>query len=105
MDKNPDLTNLDLMRSKKKLILIVFESDWCGCCHMMNPIIDKIAEQFKEKVKICKLDYEDHKEMSERYGILNAPAIIFIRNGQVEEKVQGTTSRKDLEERINTLLA
>ena len=62
-------------------VLIDFWASWCGPCRMMSPVIDKIAEEMGDKLKVCKVNVDENHELAEKYEIMTIPAFIVIKNG------------------------
>ena len=76
-----------------KAVLIDFYADWCGPCRMMSPIIDQIAEELGDKVKVGKINSDENSLLVERYGVMSIPTIMIIKNGNVEKKFIGVTEK------------
>ena len=85
-------------------VLVDFWAPWCGPCKMIAPIIEEIAEEYSEKAKICKLDTDEARDSAMEFGISAIPTIILFKDGQVQKKWVGLTSKKDLAEAIDELL-
>nr|WP_330360225.1 thioredoxin [Candidatus Epulopiscium viviparus] len=84
--------------------MVDFYADWCAPCRMIAPIINELAEEYENKVKIGKLNIDEHSEISNRYGIMSIPTILFIKNGEVINKVQGAVPKTKLNDTIQTVL-
>ncbi len=85
-------------------VLVDFWADWCGPCKMIAPIIKEIADEYKDKAKICKLNTDDARDSAMEFGISAIPTIILFKDGQVQKKWVGLTSKKDLAAAIDELL-
>jgi thioredoxin 1 len=85
-------------------VLVDFWAPWCGPCKMIAPIIEEIAEEYSDKAKICKLDTDEARDSAMEFGISAIPTIILFKDGQVQKKWVGLTSKKDLTEAIDELL-
>jgi thioredoxin 1 len=62
----------------EKPCLIDFYADWCGPCRMVSPILEELAEDFKEQLDIYKVDTEEETELASVFGIRSIPSILFI---------------------------
>ena len=85
-------------------VLVDFWAPWCGPCKMIAPIIEEIAEEYADKAKICKLDTDEARDSAMEFGISAIPTIILFKDGQVQKKWVGLTSKKDLTEAIDEFL-
>lgn len=85
---------------KEGLVLIDFYADWCMPCVMMGPIVDDVAEKFKGKVKVGKVNIEDNQEIAQRYNVASIPNFLIFKNGKVVDQFMGSMSEEELEEKI-----
>ena len=77
-------------------VLIDFWANWCGPCRMMSPVIDKIAEEMGDKVKVCKVNVDENHELAEKYEIMTIPAFIVIKNGAESGRTIGVQPKEDI---------
>ena len=84
--------------------IIDFYADWCGPCKMMAPILEEIADEYTDKAKVCKLNTDDARDSAMEFGISAIPTLILFKDGQVQKKWVGLTSKKDIAAAINELL-
>lgn len=77
-----------------KLVLIDFYADWCGPCKMMSPIIDEIAEEVGDKIKVGKINVDENQELAMEYEVMSIPTIIILQNGEVKNSFVGVRKRK-----------
>ena len=85
-------------------VMVDFWAPWCGPCKMIAPIIAEIADSYAGKAKICKLNTDEAHDSAVEFGIQSIPTIILFKDGQVEKKWVGLTSKKNLSEAIDKLL-
>lgn len=85
-------------------VLVDFWAPWCGPCRMLTPIIEQIADEFAGKAKVCKLNTDDARDTAVEFNISAIPTVILFKDGQVQKKWVGLTSKKDISEAINKLL-
>jgi len=71
-------------------VLVDFWAEWCGPCRAMSPYVDKLAEEYKGKLKVVKLNTQDNTEVPSRYGITAIPTFLVIKNGEVAKQIVGS---------------
>lgn len=88
-----------------KPVLVDFWAEWCMPCKMLAPTIDQIAEQFDGKVKVGKVDTDNNREISFKYGIQAIPTVILFQNGEPTQKFVGLKNKAEFEEALNAVVA
>lgn len=81
-------------------VLVDFWAEWCAPCRMVAPAVAEIAEEYKEKLKVCKLDVDEARNTASRYGIMSIPTLAIFKSGKVAEKIIGVTPKGELEKKI-----
>lgn len=87
-----------------QVVLVDFYSNWCPPCRIQAPIIEELSEEYKDKINIGKFNVEDDTEITQQYGIMSIPTLIFFKNGKEVQRLIGLHSKEVLEEEINKLL-
>jgi len=82
------------------LTLVDFWAEWCGPCKMIAPTLDELAEDFRGKIKICKVDVDANPRTAQRFAVRSIPSLLFFKNGQVVETVVGAVRKQRLAEVI-----
>src|SRR6266481_6670126 len=97
-------SNFDQTISQSPLpILVHFSASWCGPCRMIAPVLDEIAKEQDDVVKIAKVDVDANPSLSSRFEIRRVPTLLFFKGGGVRDQVVGLTSKADLISRLKTL--
>ena len=96
--------NYDEVLSSNKPILLDFWAEWCGPCKLIGPIIDEVSEDFSDTAIVGKINVDDSAELSSKHGIRNIPTLLFIKNGEVVDKHVGAASKKEISDKLNSLM-
>ena len=83
-----------------KTTIVDFYADWCGPCKMMSPIIDKIAEENTENIKVGKVNVDENQQLAMKYNVMSIPTILVFKNGNLVKTFIGVTSKSEIEEAI-----
>lgn len=75
-------------------VLVDFYADWCGPCKIMSPIIDEIAEQNIENLKVGKVNVDENGALAEKYNVMSIPTIIIFKNGNPVKGFVGVTEKE-----------
>lgn len=76
-------------QTKDGLVLIDFWASWCMPCKMMAPILNEVAEEIGDKAKICKVNVEEHQQLSARFSVRNIPTLVLVKNGKEVDRIVG----------------
>ncbi|WP_010204555.1 thioredoxin [Salinibacterium sp. PAMC 21357] len=95
----------ELVINSKDTIMVDFWAEWCGPCRQVGPILDQIASENADKIKIVKLNVDDNPQMAMKYQITSIPAMKVFRGGEVVKTVIGAKPKPALESDLAEFLA
>ena len=89
----------DVLESDK-LSIVDFWAEWCGPCRAIGPVIEELSTEYEGKVNIGKLNVDNNPEVSAQYGITSIPAILFLKGGEVVDKLVGAQPKANFVKKI-----
>ena len=87
-------------------VLVDFWAPWCGPCKMAAPVLDKLAGEYNGRLKICKVNIDDERQVATQYGIMSIPTMFLFKDGQLADQIRGVTPsfETDLKAKIDAQL-
>lgn len=85
-------------------VLVDFWAEWCGPCRMLAPVVDQIAAEFVNRVKVVKVDVDSNPALAAKFGIRGIPTLLLLKNGQVVERIVGVQPKPAIAEKLNGML-
>ncbi len=105
MKEIQNASELEQLRKGNKPVLLDFYADWCGPCQTLLPIVSDLANKYRGEVEIVKVNIDRQRELARDFGVRNIPALFFIENGEVKERLIGLQSKGVLESKLNAYAA
>lgn len=87
-----------------KTVLVDFWAEWCGPCRAVSPILDQIAEEHADKIRLVKVDVDANPQLAMKYQITSIPAMKVFRNGEIAASLVGAMPKPALESRLAEFL-
>ena len=87
-----------------KPVLIDFGAEWCPPCKMIAPIIDELAEEYKDKVKIVKIDIDESGALAQKYNVSSIPTLILVHNNEIVTQTVGALPKPSIVELFQSYL-
>ncbi len=99
-----DSTFEDEIIKSDKPALVDLWAPWCGPCNAIAPIVAEIAEEYKDKIKVAKLNVDESPGTATNYGVRSIPTLLLFKDGQIKDTLVGLVSKDRLEEFIKKAL-
>ena len=84
------------VRQSDKPVLIDYWAEWCGPCKMIAPVLEEVASEYSDKIRVAKLNIDDNPATPPKYGIRGIPTLMLFKNGEVEATKVGAVSKAQL---------
>jgi len=84
----------------KGLVMVDFWAEWCGPCKVLSPIVEEIAKEQKDKVKLAKVNVDENNNLSGQYGIMSIPTLKFFKDGKIVGELIGAAPKATVEAAI-----
>ena len=85
-------------------VLVDFYADWCGPCQTLAPTLESLAEKYKGKVKICKINVDQAQQLAIAHKIMSIPTMLFVKDGEIKERLLGAYPEEVLTQKLEELL-
>ena len=86
-------------------VMVDFYAKWCGPCRMMLPIVEQMAKEYDGRIKIGKVDTDEHPELAGQFGVMSIPSFVFIKNGKVVDTEVGGMPESVLSSKLDSLIS
>lgn len=82
-------------------VLIDFFAPGCAPCKRMEPIVEYVAQNVSNNVKVCRVNAESEKELADKFGIMSVPTLVVMKNGEIKNRSIGVTGKKAVMDMLN----
>jgi len=81
-------------------VLVDFWAPWCGPCKMIAPLLEELAKEYAQKMKIGKINIDEDTKIATHFGVMSIPTLIFFKKGKAIDQIAGALSKAELKKRI-----
>ena len=86
-------------------VLVEFWAEWCPPCRLLSPVLDSIATDYADRLRVGKINSDDHPELARRYDVMSVPTVLAFKDGELQQRLVGARSRVRLLEDLAELLS
>ena len=85
-------------------VLVDFWAEWCGPCKTIAPVLEEIAEEYKGKIKVGKVDVDKNQNTSIKYGVRSIPTLLFMKDGEIINQLVGAVPKSNITDILNEVI-
>ena len=78
-------------------VLLDFWASWCGPCRMIGPLIEQLANEYKDRLKVGKVNVDEESELAGRHGVVSIPTLVVYKNGEIKNQTAGAVPKQAIE--------
>lgn len=97
-------TDYENLLNQGKPILLDFYADWCGPCQTLLPTVEKLSKEYKDSIEIQKVNVDQNSELAKQFEVRSIPALFFIKDTKIVDKINGAVPENILREKLEALL-
>ena len=105
MDSVTEATFESEVIQSEKPVIVDFWAEWCGPCHAIEPVLNKIVEERGEELRLVKVNIDEEQELASRYGVMSIPTVILFRDGEPSSAVIGAQPKGAIERALGLAVA
>ncbi len=94
----------EVINSASEAVVVDFWAEWCGPCKMIAPILEEIASDHADQLKIAKLNVDNHPDLAQRFNVMSIPTLIVFKDGAVQKRLVGAKGKAQLVKELSEFL-
>lgn len=97
-------TNIAEIKESREPVMLEVRAEWCGSCHIMAPVIERLAQVYNGKIRFVKMDMETKEQVAREYGVTDLPILLFFKAGKLVDHIIGIAPRAAIAEKLEMML-
>jgi thioredoxin 1 len=97
------IQNNELNLNNEKVSILYFSASWCGPCKILKPVMEEISKEMSDNIDINYVDINDNMELSGKYEIMSVPTLLFVKEGEIKNKIVGLQPKTNIVHAINNI--
>jgi thioredoxin 1 len=97
-------SEFDSLLSAEAVVIVDFTATWCGPCRLISPLMDQLAEEFKGRAKVVKVDIDNNKPIFKKFGLRSIPAVLMFKNGELTETIVGVSPYEQFSSAVEKII-
>lgn len=85
-------------------VLVDFYATWCSHCTRLSPVLEELAAEMSGRLKVVKINVDENKELTKKYGVMSLPTMLLFKNGERIEKLMGYMPKEKIIDKVEPLL-
>lgn len=99
-----DETEFESLLANESFLIVDCTATWCGPCKLVAPLMDQLADEYSDRVKVFKLDLDSNKSVAKRFGIRSIPAVMFFKAGELMDTLIGVKPYEEFSNAVERFL-
>ncbi|BAZ65724.1 thioredoxin [Fischerella sp. NIES-4106] len=97
-------TEFDALLGEQKVVVVDFTATWCGPCRLVSPLMDQLAQEYKDRIKVVKVDVDNNKPMFKKFGLRSIPAVLIFKDGELAQTIVGVSPYEQFSNAVDKLV-
>lgn len=97
-------SEFETLLSEENILVVDFTATWCGPCRLVAPLMEQLAQEYKDSAKVVKVDVDNNKPLLKKFGLRSIPAVLIFKNGELAETIVGVSPYEKFSSAVSQLL-